>query len=140
MRSVSLRRLPGVLFWGLAMPTMPPSFRLHGMGNTDQEYDRMRGSAAARLYGRRWRRASRLHLAGSPLCRYCELEGRVTAATVVDHLYPHKGDVTVFWATAWWVSSCKECHDGFKQAVERQGRAAIDTLARRLGLPVLPPR
>jgi hypothetical protein len=36
----------------------------------------------------------------------------------------------------WWVSCCKSCHDGMKQRLERLGRAAIDTLARRLGRPL----
>lgn len=77
------------------------------------------------------------HLGGHPLCAYCELEGRVAAATLVDHLYPHRRFQGVFWMRQWWVSACADCHDGFKQRVERAGKAAIDALARRLGLPVL---
>jgi 5-methylcytosine-specific restriction enzyme A len=121
------------------MPTMPPMFRPHGglSGFSNREYDRERGSAAARLYGRRWRKASQYHLSRFPLCRYCELRGEVAAATLVDHLYPHKGNIVLFWQTIWWVSSCEACHNSFKQQIEREGMASIDALARRLGLPTL---
>jgi hypothetical protein len=62
----------------------------------------------------------------------------VTAASLVDHLYPHKGDQTLFWIRTWWVSSCAPCHNGFKQRIEDIGQSAIDALARRLGLPTRP--
>lgn len=55
----------------------------------------------------------------------------------MDHFYPHHGDQVLFWAQQWWVSSCKPCHDGPKQAIERKGRAALDALARRIALPTL---
>ena len=76
-------------------------------------------------------------MARSPFCLYCELEGRLSAAELVDHLYPHKGDRWLFWVQRLWVSSCENCHNGFKQSVERSGVAAIDALARRLHLPTL---
>jgi hypothetical protein len=60
----------------------------------------------------------------------------VTAATLVDHVYPHRGDRQLFWDRTWWASSCTPCHSGFKQRVEAAGQAALDALARRLGLPV----
>lgn len=65
-----------------------------------------------------------------------------SAATVVDHLYPHRvydADRSrgLFWRSDLWVASCKACHDGMKQRVEAMGTAAIDTLARRLGRPTL---
>ena len=118
---------------------MPAAFRPAGRSRADvaQEYEQARGSASQRLYGRAWRKASRAHLHASPLCRYCELDGRVTAASLVDHLYPHRGKRWLFWLRPYWVSSCAPCHSGFKQAVERKGKAALDALARRLGLPPL---
>jgi len=63
------------------------------------------------------------------------MAGRVAAAALVDHLYPHRQYAGVFWVQAWWVSSCGPCHSGFKQAIERQGRQALDRLAARLGRP-----
>ncbi len=120
------------------MPKMPPTFRaFEAADEAERSYDRARGGASERLYSARWAKASKAHLAMSPLCRYCELDGHVRAATVVDHLYPHRGDVRLFWMKRLWVSACKRCHDGFKQMIERRGRAAIDGLARRLGIAPL---
>lgn len=122
------------------MPTMPGSFRPRGMPTrreAKREADERRGSARERGYTWRWDKASKTHLGHHPLCAYCALEGRIEPATLVDHLYPHAVYEGVFWLTHWWVSACKPCHDGFKQAIERKGKAAIDALAQRLGRPVL---
>lgn len=123
------------------MPTMPPTFRPAGnisRSESRKASDARRGSARERGYTSAWDRASRGHRRSSPLCRYCELVDEVAAATVTDHLYPHRGDQELFWNRTYWVSSCASCHDGFKQRVERKGRAALDLLAQRLGLPPLP--
>jgi 5-methylcytosine-specific restriction protein A len=122
------------------VPQMPPTFRPAGnisRQEANRTYDARRGSARERGYDSRWDRASAGHLRSHPLCRYCELVGEVAAATLTDHLYPHKGDQAVFWDRRYWVSCCKPCHDGFKQRVERQGQMALDNLAARLGLPPL---
>ncbi|WP_230781556.1 hypothetical protein [Sphingomonas sp. Leaf37] len=126
------------------MPVRPPTFRPRGRthgADARREVDRQRGSASARGYDADWQRAAKAHLIAHPLCRYCEVgawDGRpmVTAATLVDHYHPHRGDRAVFWAAEWWVSSCKACHDGPKQRLERSGRGDMAALARRLGLPV----
>jgi len=46
-----------------------------------------------------------------PLCASCERVAQVTAATVVDHIVPHRGDPGLFWDEANWQSMCKPCHD-----------------------------
>jgi 5-methylcytosine-specific restriction enzyme A len=123
------------------MPVMPPNFRPIGApARTEQrrEQDARRGSANARGYDHRWAKASASHRGQHPLCEYCELEGRVTGAVLTDHLYPQRTFADVFWRKEWWISSCKSCHDGMKQAVERAGKSAIDALARRLGRAVHP--
>lgn len=51
-----------------------------------QEYDERRGSAAERGYDHRWRRLRRAYLVANPLCVMCQAEGRVVAATDVDHI------------------------------------------------------
>jgi 5-methylcytosine-specific restriction enzyme A len=117
------------------MPSGPPIHR-RADGRPAPQDLRSRGGARQRGYDGRWEAARALHLAASPLCRYCELDGRLEAATLVDHLYPHRGDMRVFWFASWWISSCAVCHSGFKQGVERKGLAALDVLARRLGLLV----
>ena len=120
------------------MPEMPPAFRRRTGGEpvktARQEYDDRRGSARSRGYDARWERESKAFLRAHPLCAYCELDGIVTAAALVDHLYPHRGDKAMFWEKRWWVPACKRCHDGFKKQIEMAGRAALNALARRLGV------
>ena len=78
---------------------------------------------ASRLYDkRRWRRRSRQFLAEHPLCRFCEQQGRVTLARVVDHIEPHRGDPEKFWDQANWQPLCKTDHDAAKAELERTGK------------------
>lgn len=105
----------------------------------NREADRRRGSARERGYSPAWDKASRGHIRNDPLCRYCLLIGRRTPANLTDHLYPHRAYDGVFWVKTYWVSSCDDCHNGFKQRVERKGRVALDNLAVQLGLPPLQP-
>ncbi|MEG0049160.1 MAG: HNH endonuclease signature motif containing protein [Clostridia bacterium] len=37
--------------------------------------------------------------------------GRLTFATVVDHIVPHRGDGELFWHKENWQPLCKDCHD-----------------------------
>lgn len=66
---------------------------------------------AKTLYGPAWRKARAAFLRKHPLCKHCEAHGRVTAASVVDHLVPHRGDPVIFWDSARWVPLCKRHHD-----------------------------
>ncbi len=53
--------------------------------------------------------------------------GRITPATVVDHITPHRGDQALFWDYDNWQSLCKQCHDADKQREENGGlRAGCD--------------
>ena len=45
-----------------------------------------------------------------PLCVECEKEGRTTAAVVVDHITPHRGDQTLFWDEKNWQPLCQSHH------------------------------
>ena len=45
------------------------------------------------------------------LCVSCQAEGKLTAATVVDHIIPHRGDMKLFWDESNWQPLCKEHHD-----------------------------
>ena len=77
-------------------------------------------TTAERGYGGKWQRARLAYLFKHPLCRACEAEGRVTEATVVDHIKPHRGDMTLFWAADTnWQSLCAPCHG--RKAVEEGG-------------------
>ena len=73
------------------------------------------------LYGRRWRKVRALHLQANPYCVYCKRAGKVTLATVVDHIEPHKGDPGLFWDTNNHQSLCGPHHDATKQREEKRG-------------------
>lgn len=73
---------------------------------------------ADRLYGRAWGKARASFLSEHPLCVYCDRMGKVVAASVVDHITPHKGDLTLFWDRDNWQALCKLCHDSIKQREE----------------------
>lgn len=89
------------------------------------------------LYGKRWQRLRLEHLSVNPLCVKCEASGRVTAATVVDHCAPHKGDVALFYDRSNWQSLCKPCHDGAKQREEiAAARDALEPTCDAEGYPL----
>jgi 5-methylcytosine-specific restriction endonuclease McrA len=75
-------------------------------------------TTAQRGYGGRWQRARIRHLQNNPLCVMCEADGRVAAATVVDHKVPHRGDEALFWDTDNWQSLCASHHASEKQRQE----------------------
>jgi 5-methylcytosine-specific restriction protein A len=70
---------------------------------------------------KRWKALRLYQLGIEPLCRLCKEAGKVTPACIVDHIIPHKGDVDLFFDLANLQSTCKLCHDGTKQAAERNG-------------------
>lgn len=69
----------------------------------------------------RWRNARLRYLQANPLCAWCEKAGKVTAASVVHHKRPHKGDENKFWDPDNWESLCKEHHDSAGQMEDLQG-------------------
>jgi 5-methylcytosine-specific restriction protein A len=70
-----------------------------------------RSNATERGYDSRWRKARNIFLKAHPLCTECLKQGKVTQATVVDHVVPHRGDKVLFWDECNWQSLCKSCHD-----------------------------
>ena len=77
----------------------------------DRKRDRGRASSAERGYDNKWRKARRAYLHKHPLCVQCQKDGKITPATVVDHIIPHKGDMKLFWDKSNWQSLCKRHHD-----------------------------
>lgn len=63
----------------------------------------------------------------------CQAEGRVTAASVVDHKVPHKGDPQLMWDHDNWQPLCKPHHDTTKQSVETGGKGTSPRLQRSDG-------
>ncbi len=72
----------------------------------------------------RWRKIRAAQLAQEPLCAMCAKHGRVTPATVCDHVEPHRGDPDRFWNGP-FQSLCDgppwRCHSSTKQSIERRG-------------------
>ena len=72
------------------------------------------------LYDRHWRKRRAAQLRLHPLCVFCmKSRGDITAATVADHITPHRGDPVLFAGPL--QSLCKFCHDSCKQELERSG-------------------
>ena len=67
-----------------------------------------------------WRAKRELQLTLEPLCRLCKQVGRITAATVADHIEPHRGDLEKFWDGE-LMSLCATCHSSVKQEAENRG-------------------
>lgn len=76
-----------------------------------QESDRRRPNSNARGYTYRWRKVRKNYLMRHPLCAECERQGRITAATVVDHIIPHKNDPVRMWSESNFQALCASCHD-----------------------------
>jgi 5-methylcytosine-specific restriction protein A len=84
--------------------------------------DKRRGNSSERGYGWKWQQARELFLREFPLCgmrpgnlepvmSLCFRDGRSTAATVVDHVIPHRGDQRLFWDREQnWAALCVSCH------------------------------
>jgi 5-methylcytosine-specific restriction protein A len=92
----------------------------------NREYEQHRSSPRERGYTTRWQKARKTYLMSHPLCVMCKRDGRVTPATVVDHIRSHKGDQQLFWDTGNWQPLCKPHHDRDKQREERSRFQAVD--------------
>lgn len=55
-----------------------------------------------------------------PLCVCCAANGLTSAAEVVDHIVPHRGDERMFWREANWQALCHWCHNNIKSVLERR--------------------
>ena len=102
------------------MPTRAPKHNPRTVRVKRQDNERM--NSRERGYTWRWQKARAYHLKCFPLCAECKRNGRLTAAEVVDHIEPHRGDQAKFWDRDNWQSLCKRCH-AEKTAKERDGWA-----------------
>ncbi|MBA4143490.1 MAG: HNH endonuclease [Nitrosospira sp.] len=77
----------------------------------------MRPTAAQRGYNSAWQKCRAGHLLKNPYCVRC---GKI--ASVVDHIKPHKRDQALFWDPDNRQSLCQNCHNSYKQRLEKSGR------------------
>lgn len=105
------------------------------MRERKKEADQQRGSAASRGYGRAWQKARASFLREHPLCECPDCQAgalRVTPATVVDHIVPHRGDQKLFWDSTNWQAMSAECHN---RKTAREDGAMGNPIARRPARP-----
>lgn len=95
------------------MPTSPGNFRLVDRSRPTSRVPEQtqRPSARERGYNTRWDKARKTFLARQPLCAHCQANGKLTAATVVDHIVPHRGNQQLFWDRTNWQPLCTTCHN-----------------------------
>ena len=87
------------------MPLSPPLHR-----STSAAAPVLRLSAARRGYDRQWEKVRAVQLAREPLCRFCA-PGRLTAATIVDHIQPIEKRPDLRLSLENLRSLCKSHHD-----------------------------
>ena len=90
-----------------------------------------RQTSTQRGYGSAWQRVRLSYLQRNPLCVACSQQGRVTAASVVDHITPHKGDKQLFWDSDNWQALCKPCHS--RKTAAQDGGFGNPTNGRTIG-------
>jgi 5-methylcytosine-specific restriction protein A len=77
--------------------------------------DRQRERPHHHLYNAAWRKESKLFLRVHPICAGLpdgkHAFGCSQAATLVDHITPHRGDASLFWDPQNWQPMSKRCHD-----------------------------
>jgi hypothetical protein len=71
-----------------------------------------------------WRARRLEQLSREPLCRYCQAQGVVTAASVADHVIEHRGDRDLFFFGE-LQSLCQSHHSSTAQRIERNGGPLI---------------
>jgi len=103
------------------MPTQSKVHRPPGWSppkERERRWDKARPSAAKRGYTDQWRKMSKAFLGKHPLCKMCESHGQLTEAKEVDHIIPHRGNMTLFWDQSNWQGLCSNCHRSEKQRLE----------------------
>jgi HNH endonuclease len=82
---------------------------------------RFRGNPADRGYDAKWTGISLRYRKLNPFCAWCDQDGRVTLADLVDHIIPvrDRPDLVHDWKNIW--SLCTHCH-GRKYALEEWAR------------------
>lgn len=91
------------------MPSLPPSKRRPWQPPLAKREYQAHAVRTPLYDSPRWRRVRLAHLQQHPLCVLCQAAGRVTAATVVDHITPYN-DGGDFWDSANHQSLCNPCH------------------------------
>ena len=74
-----------------------------------------------KLYSCKWWKDARMEqLIKEPFCRHCAAAGVRTPAEDVDHIIPHRGDISMFKDSGNLQSLCHRCHS--RKTMEETGR------------------
>lgn len=71
-----------------------------------------------------WKKGRKAFLQSNPICKRCQARGQIVAASVVNHIKPHKGDWAIFSDPGNWEALCPPCHDAGAQKAEGAGYSA----------------
>lgn len=93
------------------MPSRPPKHTPGKRSEKRTTSEQWRPSASERGYTSRWDKARKGFLRSHATCVHCLAVGKVTEATVVDHIVPHCGDQGLFWNYDNWQALCARCHN-----------------------------
>ena len=89
---------------------------IDGGRSHSQEKWEAKTKEARKIYtSKPWREARKVFLAANPIC--CA-PGCTTAARIVDHRVPHRGDMHLFWDQSNWQPMCDHHHQ-VKRGKER---------------------
>ena len=99
------------------MASAPGKHTLPTIGERHKAKSTERTTARARGYDHRWEQFRKANLRKNPICAYCQGQGRVTPATVLDHDLPHNGDPHLFWDNT-FTPLCARHHSVDKQRAE----------------------
>lgn len=109
------------------MPARPPSYsppkRQQDERARKKNIDDRRGSSTQRGYDSAWQRLRKRFLRENPLCCFCMDDGKLTEATVVDHIVTisERPDMRLTWSNL--RALCKRCHD--RRTAKDQGFARV---------------
>jgi 5-methylcytosine-specific restriction protein A len=88
---------------------------------SNKAYNSVRDVSDARYKQEKWRRLSIYYRRLHPLCKQCELEGRVTASRMVDHIKPTKTHPDLFFDWSNLRALCNPCHNRIGEKVGLTG-------------------
>lgn len=108
-------------------PPRPSRSRRRVLGSrVAREFRSAKAVAYRSLYKTaQWKRTRLAQLADEPLCRMCNAQGRITLATVCDHIDPKTKDDPATFYEGPFQSLCDDpryrCHSSRKQQQESRG-------------------
>ncbi|MDE0724732.1 MAG: HNH endonuclease signature motif containing protein [Alphaproteobacteria bacterium] len=93
------------------MTKLPKKLSLQQSSGKELSLGNERESSSKRGYDRAWRKAREYFLKSNPYCKHCKAQGRTVIAKVVDHVVPHKGNMSLFRDRTNWQPLCIRCHN-----------------------------